>query len=104
MFSQSRDKKVDSSPIPPTTPTTIYSTIHRWVVVAVFLSTFVGWISFVYFVLAPSGASKDMRRKAEQQASLEAPKVLARILGEIEVLKSEVSLLRSAVEKLSGQS
>jgi len=104
MFSQSRDKKVDSSPIPPTTPTTIHSKIHRWMVVAVTLFTIIGWFSFVYFVLAPSSASKDMLRKAEQQASLEAPKVLAKILGEIEVLKSEVSLLRSAVEKLGGPS
>ena len=102
IFSQSGDKKVNYSPVPPITPTTIYSKIHSLVVVVVFALTLIGWLGSVYFVLAPSGARKDLLRKEEQQASLQAPKTLAELLEEIELLKSEVGHLRLAVEKLAG--
>jgi hypothetical protein len=101
MFSQSGDKKVNYLTVPPITPTKFYSRLHGWVVFAVFTLTLIGWFSFVYFVLAPSGARKDMLRKAEQQASLDAPKVLAKLLGEMELLRSEMNSLRLAVEKVA---
>jgi len=85
------------------TPTTIYSKIHSLVVVMAFALTLIGWLGFVYFVLAPSGAKKAMLREAEQQASLEAPKTLAKLLREMELLRSEVGLLRLDVEKLASQ-
>jgi len=53
--------------------------------------------SFIYFVVLPAGEENRIRRVSAQQATVDGPKVLAELLG-------EVRLLRLAVEKLAGQS
>jgi hypothetical protein len=97
LFSQSGDKKGKYSPVTPTTPTKFYSRLHGWVVLSVFALTLVAFLSFVILVVGPEGDKKNRERKLAHEASLEGPKVLAELLG-------EVRLLRLAVEKLAGQS
>jgi len=55
-----------------------------------------GFGSFLYFGVLPDAEKKRIQRELVQEASLEGPKVLAELLG-------EVRLLRLAVEKLAGQ-
>jgi hypothetical protein len=62
-----------------------------------------GFLSFMYLYVAPEGRRKSLQREAEQQASIDGPKVLLELVGEMRVLRSEVGLLISAVESLAAQ-
>jgi hypothetical protein len=57
----------------------------------------------VFLVAIPEGAKNNLRKEAEYQASVDGPKALAELVGEMRLLRSEVSLLRLAVENLAAQ-
>lgn len=62
----------------------------------IFVTIFIlGFGSFVYFIVLPGAEENRTRRVLAQQATVDGPKVLAELLG-------EVRLLRLAVEKLAG--
>jgi hypothetical protein len=103
-ISQPEDKKGDSSPIPSIakkeTVSDYYLAILLGVAAVVFI---VGWSAYVTWYLAPADAKKNLQREAEHQASIDGPKVLLELVGEMRLLRSELSHLRSAVENLAAR-
>jgi hypothetical protein len=62
-----------------------------------------GFLGFVYLYVLPEGARKNLQKEVEHQASIDGSKALAELVGEMRLLRSEVSLLRFAVENLAAQ-
>jgi hypothetical protein len=107
MFSQLGDKKATSPSIPSVpsvTPEKTSSTDYGSIIFAIVLLVLtVGFLAFVILYVAPEGARKNLQKEAEHQASIQGPKVLAELVDEMRLLRSEVSLLRFAVENLAAQ-
>jgi len=62
------------------------------------ISALVTW----YFIM-PAVAKQNFQKEAEHQVSIDGPKVLADLVEEMRLLRSELSHLRFAVENLAAQ-
>jgi hypothetical protein len=104
MFSQLGDKESTPPPVPSTAPEQTapkdYGSIIFGVIILLFI---VGCLAIVILVAIPEGAKNNLRKEAEHQASIDGPKALAELVGEMRLLRSEVSLLRLAAENLAAQ-
>ena len=104
MFSQLGDKESTPPPVPSVTPEKTSSTDHGSIIFGIIiLAFFVGLLAIVILVAIPEGAKNNLRKEAEYQASVDGPKALSELVGEMRLLRSEVSLLRLAVENLAAQ-
>jgi hypothetical protein len=104
MFSQLGDKKSTPPMVPSAAPKQTASNGHGdFMFGALILVLIVGFVAFVTLVAIPMDAKNKLQKEAERQASIAGPKVLAELAGEMRLLRSEVSLLRLAVENLAAQ-
>ena len=104
MFSQPGEKKGTPPPVPSAAPEQTASKDYGSIIFGIIVLTFLGvMLAIVFLVAIPEGAKNNLKKEAEHQASIDGPKVLAELVGEMRLLRSEVSLLRSAVEKIAGQ-
>ena len=103
-FSQLGDKESTPPPVPSPAPEQTGSNDYGSIIFGVIILLFiVGCSAMVFLVAIPEGAKNNLRKEAEHQASIDGPKALAELVGEMRLLRSEVSLLRFAVEKLAAQ-
>lgn len=104
MSSQPGEKKGTPPPIPSAASEQTAPKDYGSIIFGVFLlALIVGFAALITFVAIPEGAKNNLKKEAEYQASIDGPKALAELVGEMRLLRSEVSLLRTAVEKIAGQ-
>lgn len=104
MFSQLGDEEDNPPPVPSALPEQAASSDYSSIIFGLFiLALIIGFGALMIFLVIPEGAKNNLRKEAEYQASVEGPKALAELVGEMRLLRSEVSLLRLAVEDLAAQ-
>jgi len=104
MISQSGDKESTPPQVPSAAPEQTDSNDYGSILFGLFiLVVIVGFAALIVFLVIPEGAKNNLRKEAEYQASIDGPKALAELVGEMRLLRSEVSLLRVAVENLAAQ-
>jgi hypothetical protein len=102
--SQLGDKESTPPPVPSAAPEQTGPNGYGSIIFGVImLAIIVGFAAFVTFFAIPEGARINLRKEAEYQASIDGPKALAELVGEMRLLRSEVSMLRLAVENLAAQ-
>ena len=103
VFSQLGERKGTPPPIPSAAPEQTAPKDYGSIIIGIIMLAFlVGMLAVVFLVAIPEGAKKNLQRQAEHQASIDGPKALAQLVGEMKLLRSEVSLLRLAVENLAA--
>jgi hypothetical protein len=95
MSSQYGDKNGNYSPILPGSSKKAASYSYGDLFFVVLLVAFIVFMAYAMFHV-PEGAKKNLWMEAEYEASVDGPKVLAELVG-------QVRLLRLAAEKLAGQ-
>jgi hypothetical protein len=55
------------------------------------------------YIIMPAVAKQNFQKEAEHQVSVDGPKVLLELVGEMRLLRSELSHLRLAVENLAAE-
>jgi hypothetical protein len=104
MFSQLGDKESTPPPVPSAAPEQTASSDYSSLIFGLFiLALIIGFAALMILLVIPEGAKNNLRKEAEHQASIDGPKALAELVGEMRLLRSEVSLLRFAVENLAAQ-
>jgi hypothetical protein len=104
MFSQLGHKKSTPPSITPAAPEQTAPSDYGSILFGVFVLVFmVGFSALVTYHIMPAVAKQNLQKEAEHQASIDGPKALAELVGEMRLLRSEVSLLRFAVENLAAQ-
>jgi hypothetical protein len=104
MFSQLEDKESTPPPVSSAAPEQTTSSDYSSLIFGLFiLALIVGFAALLHFLVIPEGAKNNLRKEAEHQASVDGPKMLSELVGEMRLLRSEVSLLRLAVENLAAQ-
>ena len=104
MISPSGEKESTPPQVPSAAPEQTDSNGYGSIIFGVVLLVIiVGFAAFVTFFAIPEGARINLRKEAEHQASIDGPKTLSELVGEMRLLRSEVSLLRLAVENIAAQ-
>jgi hypothetical protein len=104
MISPSGEKQSTPPPVSSAAPEQTAPKDYSSIIFGLFIMTLIiGFAALMIFLVIPEGAKNNLRKEAEYQASIDGPKALAELVGEMRLLRSEVSLLRSAVENLAAQ-
>jgi hypothetical protein len=104
MFSQFGDKESIPPPVPSPAPEQTAPNDYSSMIFGLFIMALItGFAALMIFLVIPEGAKNNLRKEAEYQASVDGPKALAELVGEMRLLRSEVSFLRLAVENLAAQ-